>query len=280
VTSDAAIRWRERLEAWAIPQPILDAAPQSPWGFPAELFRRRATAAAAALPTLTTTRAAERLAELGTVLDVGCGGGATSTPLAGRASHVTGVDAQADMLATFETAVREAGGPNGPRVDTVLGHWPDAADRTASAEVVVCGHVVYNVPDLEPFLVALDGHAARRVVLELTEQHPLAWMNDLWERFHDVRRPDGPTDLDVAAVAQAAGIRVHLESERRRAEGATGFDRRQDAVALVRRRLCLTPERDDELGAALGPRLAERGGLWSAGPAEGTIVTLWWDVAR
>src|SRR2546430_4648282 len=41
----AADRWRDDLAAWAIPQPILDAAPESPWHFPVELFARRADAA-------------------------------------------------------------------------------------------------------------------------------------------------------------------------------------------------------------------------------------------
>jgi hypothetical protein len=49
-------------------------------------------------------------------------------------------------------------------------------------------------------------------------------------------------------------------------------------VALVRRRLCLRPERDDEVVDALGPRLRERDGRWSAGPGDQTVATLWWDV--
>ena len=58
----------------------------------------------------------------------------------------------------------------------------------------------------------------------------------------------------------------------------SGFERREHAVALVRRRLCLTPERDGEIARALGPRLREHDGLWSAGPREQRVVTLWWDV--
>jgi len=57
-----------------------------------------------------------------------------------------------------------------------------------------------------------------------------------------------------------------------------GFEQRADAVALIRRRLCLPPDRDPEVVQALGDRLAERDGLWTAGPLEQRIVTLWWDV--
>ena len=62
--------------------------------------------------------------------------------------------------------------------------------------------------------------------------------------------------------------------------GRGGFEQREDAVALIRRRLCLGPENDPEIAEALGDRLAEREGLWSAGPPEQILVTLWWDGSR
>ena len=73
--STALERWRRALEARAIPDTILAAAPESPWGFPAEAFRRRAEAASDAAPTPTTSCALEALPDGGTVLDVGVGGG-------------------------------------------------------------------------------------------------------------------------------------------------------------------------------------------------------------
>ena len=44
----ALARWREQLEAWAIPTEILAAAPESPWAFPVGLFRSRARRAGSA----------------------------------------------------------------------------------------------------------------------------------------------------------------------------------------------------------------------------------------
>ena len=80
----AADRWREQLAAWAIPDAMLAAAPESPYGFATECFRRRGEAVADPESTPTTRRALEALPEGGSVLDVGVGGGGTSIPLAGN----------------------------------------------------------------------------------------------------------------------------------------------------------------------------------------------------
>ncbi len=36
--ADAATRWAAELEAWAVPAHILEAAPQTPWVFPPDMF--------------------------------------------------------------------------------------------------------------------------------------------------------------------------------------------------------------------------------------------------
>jgi SAM-dependent methyltransferase len=273
----AAQRWRTQLEAWAIPDEILAAAPESPYGFPVELFRRRAELAGLRTDTPTTLRALEALPERGTVLDVGVGGGATSLPLAGRAATIVGVDASADLLTEFDAAAKAA------RVEgrAILGRWPDDEARAPAAEVVVCGHVAYNVPELGPFASALDAHAINRVVLELTGRHPLYWMHDLWERFHGLTRPAGPTAQDAEAVLREAGMESSQERRTVRDDAAGGgFEHRKDALALVRRRLCLPAGRDREIADALGDRLGKSGDLWAVGPHERTVVTLWWDPIR
>ncbi|TMK44263.1 MAG: methyltransferase domain-containing protein [Actinobacteria bacterium] len=273
---NASERWALALASWTIPDEILSRAPESPWTFPPELFRSRAERATTGQPSTTTVRAAEALPAGGTVLDVGVGAGATSVSLWARASRVTGVDSAEAMLEEFRRAAAAAG------VEAVaaLGRWPDVAAEVVAADVVVCAHVLYNVQELEPFARALHEHARHRVVIEITSTHPLAWMSDLWLRFHDLQRPTEPT-ADVAEEAlREWGFDVEREDVTTPPRGG-GFERREDAVGLIRRRLCLTPDRDDEVAEALGDRLAKHEGLWSAGPDRQRLVTLWWDtVAR
>lgn len=269
---NALERWERALQGWGIPEEILAEAPESPWGFPPELMRRRGESAASLQPTLSARRALEALPEGGEVLDVGVGGGAASLPLAERAARIVGVDASEDMLAAF----KETAAGTGVEVATALGTWPDVAGRVEAVDVVVCNHVLYNVGDLDPFVRALDDHARGRVVVEITAEHPLAWMRDLWLRFHGLERPTEPTADTALDALRELGLHARREDEIR-APRASGFARREDAVALIRRRLCLQAARDAELAEALGPRLAEHGGLWSAGPLEQAAATLWWD---
>jgi SAM-dependent methyltransferase len=269
--------WKQALSDWAIPAAILDAAPESPYGFPSELFVRRAEAAHERTgdPTPTTARGLDARGSGGPVLDVGAGGGATSLPLAARCTGLIAVDGQPDMLDAVDRRAAELGIP----ITTVAGRWPDIAPRTPHADVAVCGHVAYNAPDLGQFVTQLSSHAGRRVVMELTERHPLWWMNDLWLRFHELERPERPTAEDALALCRALGFDAQPEDRVDTARAGAGFATRQQAIDLVRRRLCLTPDADHEIADALGPRLREAAGLWHAGPAEQTVVTLWWDTA-
>jgi hypothetical protein len=159
----------------------------------------------------------------------------------------------------------------------VPGHWPEVADAVDPVDVAVAGHVLYNVADLEPFVLRLADLADHRVVFELTDRHPLAWMNDLWLRFHGLERPTGPSSDDTLDVLGEIGLDATLERWEAPPHGG-GFAARADALGLARRRLCLPSSRDDELDSALGPRLAERGGLWSVGPpGSQRLATIWFD---
>jgi SAM-dependent methyltransferase len=204
------------------------------------------------------------------VLDVGAGAGAACLPLLARSTGLTAVDSDAGML----DLLAERAGAQHVTTCCVLGSWPEVAPRTPAADVVTCHHVLYNVPDLRPFVAELTGHARRLVVAEVTAQHPLVTLNDLWLRFHGLRRPESPTAGDLLAILTAMGLRPGHQRWTR--PGARDYASLAELTEVTRRRLCLPPERSAEVAEALA---AGKG--TSEGPAElassgREVVTVWW----
>jgi len=263
--------WRGDLSAWAIPERITSAVAESPWVLPRQVFARRADRLTGAPGGASYERAWEALAPSGTVLDIGSGAGAACLPLAPRATTVTAVDSDERMLAML--AERADGIGLGLR--PVAGQWPAVAPQVPPADVVTCHHVIYNVPDVEPFLAALTSHARRRVVVEITTVHPLTALSPLWLRFHGLTRPTGPTAADLLAILSEMGLKArHTEWSRPAEADYASFP---ELVDVTRRRLCLPPERANEVEAALldmGIMREEPGDLGSSGR---DVVTIWWE---
>ena len=224
---------------------------------PVDQFARRAERLVAHPIGVSYARARDALRTPGTILDVGAGAGAASLPLSGRITGLVAVDVSADML----DALR---GRAAVPTETVLGRWPDVSDRTPVADVVVCHHVFYNVPGLVEFARALTRHARRRVVVELTRLHPMSALNPLWTHFHGIERPTGPTAEDAIAVLREAGLHPREERWRRPAEP----DNFPVLVETTRRRLCLPPERRDEVADVLRTSPIDR---------TADLLTLWWE---
>lgn len=256
----AASRWTEALAAWAIPEPILAAAPESPWGFPPSLFASAAVESISGSLTPSHQRALEALPERGFVLDVGSGAGAASLPLAPPARRIVAVDMSAAMLAELRQLVAGRA-----LVDTVEGRWPDVAAQVPVADVAVCAHVAYNVGDLADLVLALSAHARHRVVVELTARHPQSTLSPLWQHFWQITRPETPTAADaIAVIEETLGVAASSQQWTRPSPSGRADS---EVVSWVRRRLCLPATADDEIAAQLGPnpRLF---------PPD--VVTLWW----
>ena len=236
----AEIAWREALAGWEIPGNILAQAPQPPWGFPPGRF------APPPEPVESVARryALAALPEGGTVVDVGCGAGAASLALVAKVGAVIGVDERESMLDEFVRHARERD------IDSraVLGRWPDVAPSIEPVDVVVCHHVLYNVADIEPFVRALSEHARHRVVVEVTDRHPMAFLRPLWRRFWNLERPDGPSVFNLLAVLSEMRIRFMMNVEEREPDTWGTPDAE---IALIRRRLCLPATRDAEIAEAL-----------------------------
>ena len=264
-------RWREDLAAWAIPEHITAAVADSPWVLPRQVFARRADRLRRDPGGPSFERAWEALDPPGSVLDVGSGAGAACLPLAPRITTLTAVDADDEMLRLLAGRASEAG----LAARAVHGRWPDVAGQVGPADVVTCHHVVFNVPDLEPFLDALTGHARRRVVVETAAAHPLTSLNPLWLRFHGLKRPEGPTAADTIAILAAMGRNPgHTEWSR---PAAADYRSMAELVEVTRRRLCLPPERAGEVEAALVELGIDPGQPGDLGSSGRDVVTIWWE---
>jgi SAM-dependent methyltransferase len=264
-------RWRADLAAWAIPEHITAAVTESPWVLPRQVFARRAERVTAAPSGPSFERAWAALDPAGSLLDVGSGAGAASLPLLPRTTSLTAVDSDADML---ERLSRRAA-PAGMSVTTVLGTWPEAAARAGPADLTVCHHVVYNAPDVRPFLEALTASARRLVVAELTARHPLTALNDLWLRFHGLQRPASPTAADLLEILTAMGLQPQHEAWRR--PGGRDYASFDELVDVTRRRLCLPPERSAEVGEALAESGIDPEHPVDLGSSGREVVTIWWN---
>jgi SAM-dependent methyltransferase len=260
VEGEHARSWREGLESWAIPQAILDQAPQRPFVFPAEMFA--APPPGVFEPGGSTRIAAAALAGGGVVLDVGCGGGAAAFALTPPATELIGTDRQPDMTALFAQTAAARGIP----AQVFPGVWPAIADQVPAADVVVSHNVLYNVPNIVEFCVALTSHALRRVVIEITEFHPQTNRAPLWKHFWNLERPTEPTAWIAQAALAEAGIDVQ-------AERTLGTERDRDRASPVEaafwtRQLCLPSDREPEVA-----------GLIADVEFPPERVTLWWDAA-
>ncbi len=249
--TEAGARWAGLLASWAIPDDIVARGEVPPWSHDPATFAMDDTAD----PTSPIFAVARDLLppDGGTVLDVGCGGGRSSLPLFPRARHITGVDSSRAMLDQFASAADRLGVAH----REIEGRWPDVAIAAELAgepiervDVAVCHHVAFNVPDLEPFVVALSAIARLGVVMVLPRRHPMSAWNAAWKHFWNLDRPSGPTSDDAVEVLRAVGIEPEVIEVPRPAM-ARHADDPTALVASARRRLCLTSDRDDEIAAWL-----------------------------
>lgn len=258
----AMAQWRDTIGRWRPPGSVL--APegaQAPMRFPPEMMARHARWALQH-DTPTHRRIREVLPDGGAVLDIGCGVGAGSLPVAVHASRIVGVDQDEAMLAALTAAAAE----RGVHLETVLGRWPDCAAEVEAADVVIARRVCYLVPELDAFVTALAAHARRRVVIEIHDVSPAYHQRHLWETFYGLDRSDPPTAEHALAVLRGLGI--SFDQEHWSAPHDVGTLDQDEQVRFLAGRLGLPAEREAEVAVVLTRHPA---------PTEIGMRTVWWD---
>lgn len=245
--TQAGVHWKEQLASWAIPERILARAEVPPWSHDPATFAVDDSLD----PNDPVHEMARELLPLsgGSVLDVGCGGGRSSIPLVPRAASIVAIDESPAMLARFAQAAHDVG----VRHTEVQGRFPDVVRRAEASghpldpcDVVVCHHVLFNVADLEPFVVSLTAMARLGVVVVIPRRHPLTAWNPAWKHFWNLERPNGPTSDDAVAVVRALGFDPEVVVVPRPALARHAQDP-QSLASSACRRLCLSSDREAEV---------------------------------
>jgi SAM-dependent methyltransferase len=264
-------RWSQHLASWAIPEDILAGASESPWVLPPQVFARRADSVSENPGGPSYDRAWDALDPPGGVLDIGSGPGAACLPLIPRTTGLSAVDENAAMLGLLA----ERASARGVTAMVVKGTWPDVAPQVPAADVVTCHHVLYNVPDLAPFVAALTDHARRLVVVEVASAHPLTSLNPLWLKFHGLVRPDRPTASDVLAILRAMDLDIGFVQWRR--SGGPDYGSFAELVDVTRRRLCLPADRAGDVATALAETGIDPEHPRDLGSSGRDVLTVWWQ---
>ena len=264
-------QWREAMQTWALPESILRAAPESPWGFPDRAVPIASGAARSRerSPTATVARSRPCRSEAPCSTSASAAARRRCRSIR-RCSRIIGVDSSrrhARRVSTPGAASRgQRCAPSRAR-----GRRSQRERRSPMSSSATTSPT--TSPTSRRSSMALTEHARRRVVMEITSRHPTAWMADLWLRFHGARPPDPARCQTTPCRSCAASVCTFAGTRALQARGAGGFERREDAVAWIRRRLCLDAGRDAEVAAALGARLVHEDGLWAVRPPAEPVVT-------
>lgn len=266
-------RWRDQLLQWtAPPREAALTPPADGWQAHAHRFRAINQALRGREEPLVGFLA-RWLTPGVTLLDVGAGGGRFALPLAERGWRVMAVEPSDAMRAVLLEAAQE----RRVSLTTLTTRWPPDAGATPEANVVLCANVFYDVPDLAPFVAALDRAASRAVAVYLSLTHPVGHLARLWREFRGWVVPTGPTYLDAAAVVFSLGIPVQITLLP--VQPTLFFNSLDEAVEGYRNRLGLLPqaERDATLRARLAATLVASDGRLMMPPRERQAAVLWWE---
>jgi SAM-dependent methyltransferase len=180
------------------------------------------------------------------VLDVGAGSGRYSIPIAARAREVIAVEPSPGM---GETLSAEAGKRGIANIRLVPSGWLDA--DAPAADVVLCAHVLYFTPDVEPFVRKLDVHARRTCLIVLRVDQMQANLAGLFEEIWGEPQAPEPSFIDLYNVLYQTGIAAEV-SIRRGGGGPSRFATLDDAEAMATR--VLSPP-DEAARAKIRPYL-------------------------
>ena len=169
-----------------------------------------------------------------TVLDVGAGGGRLALPLALRCRHLVAVEPSSSM---GEVLLQQASDCSIENVSLVESTWDKA--EVEAADLVLCVHVLYVVPEIEAFVRKLEAHARERVLVVLYRAPPQSQTYPLWKEVHGEERLGLPSLPEFQEVLSQ--LRIDAQVDMLPALPPRGFDDHQQALEQLSGRLYLVP---------------------------------------
>ncbi len=183
------------------------------------------------------------------LVDVGCGAGRLSVPLARYCRNVTAIDSSPTMLSELRSHMNDRGIENINVVESTWEEWPE--QKTRETDVVLIAHLLYSVHPIGGFLAKAEAVARRRIVVLLSTAQPIAYLHPLWEAAHGEKRIESPVANEFGALLRSWDIEFETtplepiaqrpfpdpEASVRRAasrlfvqEGSANYGRLEDAV--------------------------------------------------
>jgi len=190
-------------------------------------------------PALDVLRALVRPGD--TWLDIGAGAGRYALPIAlalgASGGEVIVVDPSSGMLAGLHELALEHGIAN---VRSVEGRWPPPDGDLApfAADVALIAHVSYDIPEIGPFVRAMESSARRLCIAVLMERQPSSIADVFWPPVWGESRVALPALPEFVELLGAMGRAVavqRLEREPRR------FGTRDELEGFLRRQLWVEP---------------------------------------
>ncbi|MGI5837952.1 MAG: class I SAM-dependent methyltransferase [Chloroflexota bacterium] len=207
------------------------------------------------------------------VLDVGSGPGKYTLPLSKLAARVVAVEPSEQMADFLLRNIIEQGIEN---VTIVRQRWENA--DVGHADAVLCSHVLYDVDDVEPFLLKLNAHAIGLCFLaHHTDQYdPL--FRELWQRLYGEERRPMPVFADLLQVLEEMGIPAVVAGQMR-PQMRLSFATVDEAVEYCTERMALSysdPGNRSLIAAHLRDLLEMVDGRLYA-PCSSDVGVVWWE---
>lgn len=139
------------------------------------------------------------------VLDVGAGAGRYTIPLASKTRQVVALEPSPGMGKRLTEEAQRRGLSN---VRVITSDWLGA--QVEPADVVLCAHVLYFVPDVVPFVRKLDEHARRLCMIVIRVDQMMAQLSPLYEEIWGEPLAQEPSFIDLYNLLFSMGIAAEV----------------------------------------------------------------------